>query len=128
MCADLMATKGSLACRPGSRFGRRTKSCFSAIGPFRKRTAKARRITSESLSKRLPNLNPNDELGRLATVFNETLTRLEGSFAELQRFTADASHELRSPLTALRAVGEVALRNGHDPAMLRETIGSMLEE
>jgi heavy metal sensor kinase len=88
----------------------------------------ARRITSESLSKRLPNPNPNDELGRLATVFNETLARLEASFAELQRFTADASHELRSPLTALRAVGEVALRDENDPVALRETIGSMLEE
>ncbi len=85
-------------------------------------------ITSESLSERLPNPNPHDELGRLATVFNETLARLEASFAELQRFTADASHELRSPLTALRAVGEVALRGGDDPAMLRETVGSMLEE
>jgi signal transduction histidine kinase len=88
----------------------------------------ARRISSESLSKRLPNPNPHDELGRLATVFNETLARLEGSFAALQRFTADASHELRSPLTALRAVGEVALRDGNDPVALRETIGSMLEE
>jgi len=88
----------------------------------------ARRISSESLSQRLPNPNPNDELGRLATVFNETLARLEASFAELQRFTADASHELRSPLTALRAVGEVALRDGNDPVALRETIGSMLEE
>jgi signal transduction histidine kinase len=76
----------------------------------------------------LPNPNPNDELGRLATVFNDTLARLEASFAELQRFTADASHELRSPLTALRAVGEVALRDGNDSATLRETIGSMLEE
>ena len=99
-----------------------------SLAPLDAMARQARRITSESLSKRLPNLNPNDELGRLATVFNETLTRLEASFAELQRFTADASHELRSPLTALRAVGEVALRDGNDPAMLRETIGSMLEE
>jgi len=99
-----------------------------SLGPLDAMARQARRITSESLSKRLPNLNPNDELGRLATVFNETLTRLEASFAELQRFTSDASHELRSPLTALRAVGEVALRDGNDPAMLRETIGSMLEE
>jgi heavy metal sensor kinase len=99
-----------------------------SLAPLDAMAGQARRITSESLSKRLPNLNPNDELGRLATVFNETLTRLEASFAELRRFTADASHELRSPLTALRAVGEVALRDGHDPAMLRETIGSMLEE
>jgi len=99
-----------------------------SLAPLSAMAQQARRITSESLSKRLPNPNPNDELGRLASVFNETLTRLEASFAELQRFTADASHELRSPLTALRAVGEVALRDGHDPAMLRETIGSMLEE
>ena len=99
-----------------------------SLAPLDAMARQARRITSESLSKRLPNPNPNDELGRLATVFNETLSRLEASFAELQRFTADASHELRSPLTALRAVGEVALRDGNDPAMLRETIGSMLEE
>src|SRR5204863_5822524 len=99
-----------------------------SLRPLDAMARQARRITSESLSKRLPNPNPSDELGRLATVFNETLARLEASFAELQRFTADASHELRSPLTALRAVGEVALRDGDDPATLRETIGSMLEE
>ena len=99
-----------------------------SLAPLNAMARQARRITLESLSKRLPNPNPNDELGSLATVFNETLTRLEASFAELQRFTSDASHELRSPLTALRAVGEVALRDGDDPATLRETIGSMLEE
>jgi heavy metal sensor kinase len=99
-----------------------------SLRPLDAMARQARRISSESLSKRLPNPNPNDELGRLATVFNETLARLEASFAELQRFTADASHELRSPLTALRAVGEVALRDGTDPVALRETIGSMLEE
>jgi two-component system OmpR family sensor kinase len=99
-----------------------------SLRPLGAMALQARRISSESLSKRLPNPNPNDELGRLATVFNDTLARLDASFAELQRFTADASHELRSPLTALRAVGEVALRDGNDPAALRETIGSMLEE
>ena len=99
-----------------------------SLAPLDAMARQARHITSESLSKRLPNPNPNDELGRLASVFNETLSRLEASFTELQRFTADASHELRSPLTALRAVGEVALRDGCDPAMLRETIASMLEE
>ncbi|HEX4696602.1 MAG TPA: ATP-binding protein [Candidatus Udaeobacter sp.] len=99
-----------------------------SLRPLDAMARQARRISSESLSKRLPNPNPNDELGRLASVFNETLARLEASFAELQRFTADASHELRSPLTALRAVGEVALRDGDEAAALRETIGSMLEE
>lgn len=93
-----------------------------------KMAVEAGKITSESLSGRLPNPNPHDELGQLAAVFNETLERLEASFAELKRFTADASHELRTPLTALRAVGEVALREGGDAAVLRETIASMLEE
>jgi heavy metal sensor kinase len=100
-----------------------------SLQPVAAMAEQARKITSESLSERLPNANPHDELGQLAAVFNATLQHLENSFAELKRFTADASHELRTPLTALRAVGEVALRDGRDnPAVLRETIGSMLEE
>lgn len=81
-----------------------------------------------TLGDRLPVPNAHDELGQLATVFNQTLQRLERSFVELKRFTADASHELRPPLTALRTVGEVALRQSSNPAALREIIGSMLEE
>jgi len=96
--------------------------------PVAAMAGQARQITSESLGERLPVRNPHDELGQLATVFNQTLQRLDNSFAELKRFTADASHELRTPLTALRTVGEVALRQGDNPAALRETIGSMLEE
>jgi heavy metal sensor kinase len=99
-----------------------------SLQPVAAMAAQARTITSESLSLRLPNSNPQDELGQLATVFNATLQHLENSFAELKRFTADASHELRTPLTALRSVGEVGLRQPDDPAALRETIGSMLEE
>ncbi|MBL9181861.1 MAG: HAMP domain-containing protein [Verrucomicrobiaceae bacterium] len=98
------------------------------LRPISAMTEQARRITSESLGQRLPNPNPHDELGQLATVFNQTLERLENSFESLRRFTADASHELRTPLTALRAIGEVALRNPSDAAALRETLGSMLEE
>lgn len=84
---------------------------------------RAKNITSESLTQRLPVANPHDELGQLAAVFNDTLHRLETSFSELRRFTADASHELRTPLTALRAVGEEALREHDHPA-----VSSMLEE
>src|SRR4030095_13895933 len=72
--------------------------------------------------------NPDDELGRLATVFNETLSRLESSFEQMRRFTSDASHELRTPLTAIRSVGEVGLRGRRDEGAYREIIGSMLEE
>ncbi len=98
------------------------------LKPISAMAEQARQITSESLSQRLPNPNPHDELGQLAAVFNQTLQRLENSFASLKRFTADASHELRTPLTALRTVGEVALRDPGDAKALRETVGSMLED
>jgi two-component system, OmpR family, sensor kinase len=94
-----------------------------SLRPISAMAEQAKKITSESLSERLPVSNPHDEVGQLATVFNQTLQRLESSFAELKRFTADASHELRTPLTALRTVGEVALREADHPA-----ISSMLEE
>jgi heavy metal sensor kinase len=99
-----------------------------SLAPVAAMAAQARRITSESLGERLPVPNPDDELGRLAGVFNETLASLQTSFLELKRFTADASHELRSPLTALQTVGEVGLREARSENELRETIGSMLEE
>lgn len=98
---------------------------FSPIGAM---ASKAQEITAECLSERLPVDNPNDEFGRLATVFNETLARLQDSFDRLRCFTADASHELRTPLTALRSVGEVGLRRGLNNSVYRDVIGSMLEE
>jgi heavy metal sensor kinase len=88
----------------------------------------ARRITAESLTERLPVGNLQDEFGQLASVFNESLSRLEEAFEQLRRFTADASHELRTPLTAIRSVGEVALQRSLSAAAYREVIGSMLEE
>jgi P-type Mg2+ transporter len=98
-----------------------------ALAPLKVLAERARRLSARSLSERLPVINPRDELGQLAGVFNEMLGRLEDSFAELRRFTADASHELRTPLTAIRAVGEVGLRQGDTPG-LRDAVGSMLEE
>jgi len=98
------------------------------LAPVGAMADKARAITAESLAERLPIENSRDEFGRLATVFNETLTRLNDSFERLRRFTTDASHELRTPLTAMRSVGEVALREIREPAAYRDVIGSMLEE
>ena len=99
-----------------------------ALAPVERMAERARLITAERLRERLPVDNPEDELGRLASVFNETLTRLELSFDQMRRFTADASHELRTPLTAMRSVGEVGLRGKRDEHAYREIIGSMLEE
>jgi heavy metal sensor kinase len=99
-----------------------------ALAPVGAMADKARQITADSLGERLPVRNPQDEFGRLAEVFNDTLSRLHDSFDRLRRFTADASHELRTPLTAMRSVGEVALEATLEPARYREVIGSMLEE
>ena len=89
---------------------------------------RARAVTAASLSDRLPIDNPHDELGRLASVFNTMLGRLESSFEQMRSFAADVSHELRTPLTAIRTVGEVALREPRDDASYRAAIGSMLED
>lgn len=99
-----------------------------ALLPVERMSERARLITAERLSDRLPVHNPDDEMGRLATVFNETLGRLEASFEQMRRFTADVSHQLRTPLTAIRSVGEVGLREHRDDAAYRTIIGSMLEE
>ena len=99
-----------------------------ALAPIERMAERAHSITAERLHDRLPIGNPNDELGRLATAFNDTLGRLEGSFDQMRRFTADVSHELRTPLTAIRSVGEVGLRDRRDERAYRGIIGSMLEE
>jgi len=99
-----------------------------ALAPVERMTDRARTITAERLGDRLPVHNPDNEMGRLATVFNETLGRLEASFEQMRRFTGDVSHELRTPLTAIRSVGEVGLREHRDEPAYRAIIGSMLEE
>src|SRR5687768_4363021 len=99
-----------------------------ALAPIERLTSHAQTITAERLNERLPVDNPEDEMGRLAAVFNETLGRLEESFEQMRRFTADVSHELRTPLTSIRSVGEVGLRGHRDEAAYRGIIGSMLEE
>ena len=99
-----------------------------ALAPVSRLADRARAISAERLDERLPVERPGDELGQMAAVFNETFERLQKSFAQLRRFATDASHELRTPLTAMKAVGEVGLREHRDAADYREVIGSMLEE
>jgi heavy metal sensor kinase len=99
-----------------------------ALSPLGRMAERARSISADDLSERLPVENRFDELGQLAIVFNDTFRRLEASFERLKRFSADASHELRTPLTAIRSVGEVGLRETRDARGYQEIIGSMLEE
>ena len=99
-----------------------------ALAPINEMAERARAITADRLGERLSVDNPNDELGRLATVFNATLGRLESSFGQMRQFSSDVSHGLRTPLTAIRTVGEVGLREPREAAAYREIIGSMLED
>lgn len=99
-----------------------------ALRPVEHMARRAHEINAERLGTRLDVENPEDELGRLAAVFNDTLARLERSFEQLRRFTSDASHELRTPLAAIRTVGEMGLRKNGSRQDYREAIGSMLEE
>src|SRR5688572_25136877 len=94
------------------------------LKPLDQMVVEAHRITAHDLNRRLPVVNQHDELGRLAAVFNVTLARLEDSFSALDRFVSDASHELLTPLTTLRSVGEVGLLGVRSPEEYREIIAS----
>lgn len=81
-----------------------------ALAPVRKLIVATESIDSERLDQRVPVTTTNDELDRLAAVFNAMLDRLEKSFVQTKRFAADASHELRTPLTIMRGEIEQLLR------------------
>src|SRR5580765_3633789 len=102
-----------------------TRRVFGAIDDV---VQKARRIGEESLGQRLPHPGTADEIGRLVDTLNEMLGRIEQGVDVLRRFTADASHELRSPLSRLRTELELALRRPREPSAYVETLRSGLDE
>jgi two-component system, OmpR family, sensor kinase len=102
-----------------------TGRVFTAIDDI---VQKAHRMGDADLSQRLPHPGPADEIGRLVDTLNEMLARIEEGVEVQRRFTADASHELRSPLSRLRTEIELALRRPREPQVYVETLRSGLDE
>ncbi|WUC83025.1 ATP-binding protein [Streptomyces sp. NBC_00536] len=98
-----------------------------ALGPVEAIRAEVAEITDRDLHRRVPVPPTHDEIARLAQTMNATLDRLESSGARQRQFIADASHELRSPITVLRTQLEVALAV-RDPELWPELISGALED
>lgn len=94
--------------------------CARALAPLDQMAAKANQISPEALNERLPLPPSNDQLRTLAVAFNELLARVQEAFERQKLFTSEASHQLRTPLTAMLGEMEVALRRDRSAEEYRE--------
>jgi heavy metal sensor kinase len=99
-----------------------------ALKPVDIMTQAALRISGEHLGARLQETGSGDELDRLAKTLNDMLRRLDDAFHQMRQFSADASHELQTPLTILKGEMEVALRSQRSPEEYQRVLESGLEE
>jgi heavy metal sensor kinase len=98
------------------------------LQPIETITREARTIEAQDLNRRLPVANPQDEIGQLVGVLNALLSRLEGAFAQMRQFSADAAHELRTPLAVLRCGMEVVTARARSVEEYQEALGASIEE
>jgi heavy metal sensor kinase len=91
-------------------------------------SGQAHQITDSSLHKRLEIGSAAQELETLAASFNELLSRLDQSFDSMRRFVADASHELRTPVSVIRSEADVALAKERTPSEYRQSLALVLDE
>jgi heavy metal sensor kinase len=91
-------------------------------------SAQAEHISAKNLNERLEVANKDDELGRLAGVFNDLLSRLDSSFRIMREFMADASHELRTPLTIIHGEAQVSLSHEHTASEYKQSLGIIRQQ
>ncbi len=99
-----------------------------ALKPVDHMTQTARRISGEHIDARLHETGNGDEVDRLAKTLNDMLDRLDAALHQTRQFSADASHELQTPLTIIKGEMEVALRSDRTPQEYRRVLESALEE
>ena len=98
----------------------------AAFRPVSRMTAEAEAWSTEDLDRRFEMGAPHDELTQLAHTLDGMLDRLAASLRREQRFSAEVSHQLRTPVAKIKAEAELALRRPRDPEYYQEALGSVL--
>ncbi|NIM99165.1 MAG: heavy metal sensor histidine kinase [candidate division Zixibacteria bacterium] len=99
-----------------------------SLSPIAQITETARRITASNLGDRLKPRQSNDELDHLIKTLNQMISRLEESFERVSQFTADASHELRTPISAMKGEAELLLSKPRSIGEYRRVLSNHLEK
>jgi signal transduction histidine kinase len=99
-----------------------------ALRPIKNVVDQAKLITAQNLHSRLPERKNNDEIAQLTKTFNQMLDRLEASFVMQKNFVSNASHEFRTPLTAINTQIEVMLNQDRSPSEYVQTLRSIKED
>jgi len=99
-----------------------------ALAPVDEISRAAQRISIENLADRLRVPHTGDQLQRLSETLNETFARLEASVLRIKQFTADASHELRAPISLIRTTAEIAIQRDRTAPEYREALTEILDE
>jgi signal transduction histidine kinase len=99
-----------------------------ALKPMQKVVEEAEKITVSNLHKRIPLSDSGDEIDQLSSAFNKMLDRLEASFLMQKNFVSNASHEFRTPITAMKAQIEVMLMQERSKEEYIETLQSIGED